>query len=92
MPMPPQKPSGEGQRNPRSGEGQRNPRRRREFEQIERVLKDQGPSDADTIKRLVGGTYWQAGRFDKALSWGLQKKLVVREDDGRYRLAAPGSS
>jgi len=81
--MPPPKPS---------GESNRQPRRRREFEQIERALKDQGPADTETLQRLVGAPYWQAGRFDKALSWSLQKKLLVRDDDGRYRLADPGSS
>ena len=84
MPNSPQRPNGE--------QKQLNQRRRREFEQIERALQDQGPSDAETLKRLVGGDYWQAGRFDKALQWAVQKKLLVREDDGRYRVAAPGSA
>ena len=75
-----------------SDRSQSQPRRRREFDQIERALQDQGPSDVETLQRLVGAPYWQAGRFDKALSWGQQKKLLVRDDDGRYRLAAPSSS
>lgn len=73
-------------------EPQLNQRRRREFEQLERALTDKGPSDAETLRDLVGGAYWQSGRFDKALSWAVQKKMLVREDDGRYRLAKPGSS
>jgi len=61
-----------------------NRRRRQEIQQIQRALQDQGPADADTLKRLVGATYWEAGRFDKALSWGIQKRLLVRQEDGRY--------
>jgi len=30
-------------------------RRRREVEQLERALRDQGPTDSETLKRLVGG-------------------------------------
>ena len=84
MSNPPEPPSGD--------EDQINQRRRREFEQIERALKDQGPSDGETLKRLVGGMYWKAGRFDKALSWAVHKKLLVRDDDGRYRLGTPVSA
>ena len=76
---------------PNDDQEQINQRRRREFEQIERALKDQGPSDGETLKRLVGGTYWKAGRFDKAVSWAVHKKLLERDDDGRYHLASPGS-
>lgn len=83
MPMPPPGPASEPQRNPRRG---------REFEQLERALKDKGPCDADTLRGLVGGDYWQAGRFDKALSWAIQKKLLIRDDDGSYRLAPSASS
>lgn len=67
---------------------QLNQRRRREVEQIQRALEDQGPTDAETLRRLVGGTYWGAGRFDKALSWGAQKRLIVRGDDGRYHVGS----
>jgi len=77
MPMPPPDPT---------GDEKLNQQRRREFEQVQRALEDKGPSDAETLKRLVGGAYWRAGRFDKALSWAVQKKLLVRDDDGRYRL------
>ena len=80
MPRPPSAPTNEPQR--------KQPRRRREMEQIERALQDQGPTDAETLRRLVGGAYWQAGRFDKALSWGVQKRLIVRGDDGAYRLVS----
>ncbi len=81
--MPPSGPTSEPQLNQRRG---------REFEQLERALKDKGPCDADTLRSLVGGDYWQAGRFDKALSWATQKKLLVRDDDGSYRLAPSASS
>ncbi len=60
-------------------------RRRREVEQLQRALHDQGPADTETLKRLVGGSYWEQGRFDKALSWGVQKHLLARDEDGRYR-------
>ncbi len=79
MPMPPPRPT---------NEPQLNQRRRREFEQLERALRDKGPSDTDTLRSLVGGSYWQADRFDKALTWGVQKKLLVRGDDGRFHLAS----
>lgn len=82
MPNPPPRPT---------NDPQLNQRRRREFEQLERALKDKGPADAETLKSLVGGEYWQADRFDKALSWGVQKKLLERDDDGRFRVA-PSSS
>ncbi len=60
-------------------------RRRREVEQLDRALRDQGPTDAETLKRLVGGAYWDQGRFDRALAWGVQKHLLTRDEAGRYR-------
>jgi len=82
MPMPPPEDSNEGQ-----GQGQGNRRRRRELEQLERALNEHGPTDAETLRGLVGGGYWDAGRFDKTLSWSVQKRLLVRDDDGRYSVA-----
>ncbi len=79
MPMPPPNPSEQRSKGPG------NPRRRREVEQMARALRDQGPADAETLKRLVGGAYWEQDRFDKALEFATSKSLVAREPDGRYR-------
>ena len=73
MPMPPPKPSTEG------------PRDRQvlsEMRQIARAVADNGPMQSEQLATLVGATYWEAGRFDRALALALADGLVVRGEGG----------
>ena len=76
MPMPPPKASTES------------PRDRQVFHemgQIVRALEQQGPQSTDDLARLVGATYWEGGRFDRALTFAVADGLVVRDPDGRLQ-------
>lgn len=74
MPMPPPKASTEG------------PRDRQVFHemgQLVRALEQQGPQSADELRQLVGATYWEGGRFDRALAFAVADGLVVMGPDDR---------
>ena len=76
MPMPPPKATTES------------PRDRQVFHemgQIVRALEAQGPQDVDDLARLVGATYWEGGRFERALGLAVSDGLVVRAADGRVQ-------
>jgi hypothetical protein len=76
MPMPPPKASTES------------PRDRQvlhEMGQIVRALEDQGPRDAEELRRLVGAAYWEAGRFDRAVALAIADGLVVLGPDQRLQ-------
>jgi len=76
MPMPPPKATTES------------PRDRQVFHemgQIVRALEDRGPLGPDDLRLLVGATYWESGRFDRALSFALADGLVVRGPDQRLQ-------
>ncbi len=76
MPMPPPKASTEG------------PRDRQVFHemgQIVRALEDRGPQQRDELQALLGATYWEHGRFDRALALAASDGLVVRDADGRLQ-------
>jgi hypothetical protein len=76
MPMPPPKATTES------------PRDRQVFHemgQIVRALEDQGPQYAEDLRRIVGAPYWEAGRFDRALSFAVADGLVVRGPDQRMQ-------
>jgi hypothetical protein len=76
MPMPPPKASTEG------------PRDRQVFHemgQIVRALEDRGPQHPDQLESLLGATYWEQGRFDRALALAAADGLVVRDADGRLQ-------
>jgi len=72
-PMPPHKPTTEG------------PRDRQvlhEIGQIVRALEAQGPRSPDELREVVGGRWWEEGRFDRALALAASDGLVHRTDDG----------
>jgi len=76
MPMPPPKASTEG------------PRDRQVFHemgQLVRALETVGPSTPDDLADQVGAAYWEAGRFDRALSFLVADGLAVRTADGRLQ-------
>jgi hypothetical protein len=76
MPMPPPKATTES------------PRDRQVFHemgQIVRALEDQGPQAPDSLSRLVGASYWEGGRFDRALAFTVADGLVVRDAEGRLQ-------
>ena len=69
MPMPPPKASTES------------PRDRQVFHevgQIVRALEALGPQRLEDLSRLVGVPYWEAGRFDRAVSCAAADGLVVQ--------------
>ena len=60
---------------------------RHELDQILRVLGDGGPQTREDLQRLVGARYWDAGRFDRALTYAVSHGLVVQMNDDRYGVA-----
>jgi hypothetical protein len=73
MPMPPPKPSTEG------------PRDRQVFHemgQLVRALEQDGPCQPAELATRVGAAYWEARRFERALSFALADGLVVRGEGG----------
>ena len=72
MPMPPPKASTEG------------PRDRQVFHemgQIVRALEEQGPQTPVELQHLVGATYWDTDRFERALAFAVADGLVTRTAD-----------
>jgi hypothetical protein len=74
MPMPPPKASTEGRRDRQVFH---------EMGQIVRALEQQGPQTPDELERLVGATYWEPHRFDRALAFAVADGLVTRTADDR---------
>ena len=77
MPMPPPKPSTEG------------PRDRQVFHemgQIVRAIEANGPQTSDSLHQLVGASYWEEARFDRALALAAADGLVTRDPDGVLRV------
>ena len=73
MPMPPPKPSTEG------------PRDRQvlsEMRQIARAVAENGPIQPEELVTLVGASYWEPQRFERALALALADGLVVRGEKG----------
>lgn len=76
MPMPPPKATTES------------PRDRQVFHemgQIVRALEHQGPQTVEDLQRLVGATYWEGGRFERALAFAVADGLLVRDAEGRWQ-------
>jgi hypothetical protein len=74
MPMPPPKASTEG------------PRDRQVFHemgQLVRALEQRGPQTPEDLQQLVGATFWEGGRFDRALALAVADGLVVVGPDDR---------
>ncbi len=74
MPMPPPKATTEGARDRQVFH---------EMGQIVRALEDKGPQPPESLVALVGATYWEAGRFDRALAFVVADGLAHVTDDGR---------
>lgn len=72
-PMPPPKPSTEG------------PRDRQVFHemgQLVRALEARGPLTPEQLREVVGGNWWEEGRFDRALAMAASDGLLHVTDDG----------
>jgi len=76
MPMPPPKASTEGRRDRQVFH---------EMGQIVRALEQQGPQTPDELQRLVGASYWENHRFDRALAFAVADGLVTRTADDRLQ-------
>ncbi|MFN8193566.1 MAG: hypothetical protein U0R80_04690 [Nocardioidaceae bacterium] len=75
MPMPPPKPTTEGRRDRQVFH---------EMGQIVRALEDRGPLSPEQLADFVGGAYWEADRFDRALALSVADGLVTRTPDGTF--------
>ena len=73
MPMPPPKPSTEGQRDRQV---------RAEVGQLARALHAEGSQSPEALSRLVGASYWEPGRYERALTLAIADGYVVRTADG----------
>jgi len=76
MPMPPPKATTESHRDRQVFH---------EMGQLVRALEHQGPQAPDDLARLVGATYWEHGRFDRAVALAAADGLVVQGPDGRIQ-------
>jgi hypothetical protein len=76
MPMPPPKASTENARDRQVFH---------EMGQIVRALEQQGPQLPEDLSHLVGAPYWEAGRFQRALAFGVADGLLVQDEDGRVQ-------
>lgn len=73
MPMPPPKASTESRRDRHAFH---------EMGQIVRALGAEGPQTPEKLATMVGASYWEPLRFDRALAYALSDGLVVRDADG----------
>ena len=77
MPMPPPKATTEG------------PRDRQvfhEMSQIVRALQEQGPQSPGQLEHLVGATYWEGHRYERALAFAVADGLVTHTADDRLQV------
>ena len=78
MPMPPPKATTEG------------PRDRQVFHemgQIVRALETRGPQPVEDLRLLVGGEFWEHGRFDRALAFAVSDGLAHLTAEGTVAAA-----
>jgi hypothetical protein len=73
MPMPPPKASTEGKRDRQVFH---------EMGQIVRALEANGPQTPEQLAAIVGATYWEPHRFDRALAFVVQDGLAYTTSDG----------
>ena len=73
MPMPPPKASTEGKRDRQVFH---------EMGQIVRALEANGPQSPERLAELVGASYWEHHRFDRALALVVSDGLVYQTSDG----------
>ena len=76
MPMPPPKASTEGKRDRQVFH---------EMGQIVRAVEAVGPLSPDELATTVGASYWEHGRFERALAFAVADGLVVRGSDGKLQ-------
>ncbi|KRE95161.1 hypothetical protein ASG76_05630 [Nocardioides sp. Soil774] len=72
-PMPPPKPTTEGHRDRQVFH---------EMGQIVRALEAHGPTSPDNLREVVGGAWWEEGRFERALALAASDGLVHTTGDG----------
>jgi hypothetical protein len=65
-----------------STEGPRDRQVFHEMGQIVRALESRGPQTPDDLRTVVGGDWWEAGRFDRALALAVSDGLVHRTREG----------
>ena len=73
-PMPPPKPTTEGRRDRQVFH---------EMGQIVRALENKGPTPPEDLREVVGGQWWEEGRFDRALALAASDGLIHTTDDGK---------
>jgi hypothetical protein len=78
MPMPPPKASTEGKRDRQVFH---------EMGQIVRALEANGPQPPERLAEIVGATYWEPDRFERALAFVVSDGLAHRTPDGRLAAA-----
>jgi hypothetical protein len=76
MPIPPPKATTEGPRDRQV---------HHEMGQLVRALEERGPLVVAELRDLVGASYWEEARFDRALAFAVADGLVVRRHDGRVQ-------
>jgi len=54
-----------------------------EVGQLTRALQTEGPQSPEALAQLVGATYWEAGRYERALAFAIADGHVVRTAEGR---------
>jgi hypothetical protein len=79
MPMPPPKPTTEGRRDRQVFH---------EMGQIVRALEAQGPLTPEGLMQVVGATYWERDRFDRALALAVKDGLVYQTAEGSLAATA----
>jgi hypothetical protein len=55
--------------------------------QILRAVERNGPVTVDELEQLVGASYWERDRFERALAFAVADGLVVRNGDGQLQAA-----
>jgi len=73
MPMPPPRASTEGKRDRQVFH---------EMGQIVRALEVNGPQPPERLAELVGGAYWETGRFERALAFVVLDGLAYETAEG----------
>lgn len=72
MPMPPPSPSTD----------RRDRHTFHEMGQVVRALEARGPLTPEALRELVGGDFWEAGRFERAVAFAVADGLASRTDEG----------
>ena len=77
MPMPPPKPTTEGPRDRQV---------HHEMGQIVRAIETNGPQTKESLRDLVGASYWEEARYDRALALAAADGLLTRDPEGLLRV------